>query len=92
MQHDDIMHPKAKEHVLLTKQAEAVAKRATAAVKQSMTECRTTIGTPTWTGRFGSAGAPPPRFGRKTTATGSSSGARFGAGAASGLGNSATVC
>lgn len=69
LDHEAILSASAPEQVLVKHEAERVAKEAAAALKQSR-EARSHFGVdvPTWTGRSGSAGGPPPakpRFGAK---------------------------
>lgn len=62
LQHDDIVNSSQHELSIIEKEANQVAKEAAEALKRSRFSARkTAVGTPTWTGKFGSAG----RFGPK---------------------------
>ncbi|KAI8388380.1 SNF2 family N-terminal domain-containing protein [Radiomyces spectabilis] len=76
LQHDQIMESASQDTLFVEREATIIAERAAAALKESRKQRRLAdIGTPTWTGRSGSAGAPrplmdrsatpPPRFGNK---------------------------
>ncbi|KAG2174127.1 hypothetical protein INT43_004147 [Umbelopsis isabellina] len=76
IQHDQIVDSAGQERMIVDREASRVAERAAEALKESRRRLhRSEIGTPTWTGRSGSAGAPrrpepssstpPPRFGSK---------------------------
>lgn len=63
LQHDHIVNSSQHEISIIEKEANQVAKEAAEALKKSrMMARKTAVGTPTWTGKFGSAG----RFGPKT--------------------------
>lgn len=63
LQHDEIVNSSHHEVSLVEKEANQVAKEAAEALKRSRILARkTAVGTPTWTGKFGSAG----RFGLKS--------------------------
>ncbi|KAK4517380.1 uncharacterized protein ATC70_000715 [Mucor velutinosus] len=76
LQHDQIMDSASHDAVFVEREATLVAERAAAALKESRRQRRQMdIGTPTWTGRSGAAGAPrfalsnraatpPPKFGQ----------------------------
>ncbi|CEI92615.1 hypothetical protein RMCBS344292_06869 [Rhizopus microsporus] len=76
LQHDQIINSDTHDAMIVEREANLVAQRAAAALKESRRLRRAMdIGTPTWTGRSGSAGAPryvfqkrsetpPPRFGQ----------------------------
>lgn len=57
-------------HGMTVAEAEKVAQRAAAALKESRKRCAAPPGVPTWTGQHGEAGAPKlslkPRFGAKS--------------------------
>ncbi|CAO0789711.1 unnamed protein product [Mucor circinelloides] len=80
LQHDQIMDSASHDAVFVEREATLIAERAAAALKESRRQRRQVdIGTPTWTGRSGAAGAPrfalqnradtpsPPRFGQSPT-------------------------
>ncbi|GAN09141.1 conserved hypothetical protein [Mucor ambiguus] len=79
LQHDQIMDSASHDTVFVEREATLIAERAAAALKESRRQRRQMdIGTPTWTGRSGAAGAPrfalqnradtpPPRFGQSPT-------------------------
>lgn len=69
MRHDKIVGAGNPDYVLVENEAERVAREAVKVLKQSRARCKlAAIGTPTWTGKSGIAGAPPPkRFGKKET-------------------------
>ncbi|KAL0145871.1 DNA dependent ATPase [Mucor lusitanicus] len=79
LQHDQIMDSASHDAVFVEREATLIAERAAAALKESRRQRRQMdIGTPTWTGRSGAAGAPrfalqnradtpPPRFGQSPT-------------------------
>jgi len=80
LKHDAIMSTSHQEAMLVNKEAELVASKAVAALKASRNRIRkqqAEVGTPTWTGRFGSAGAPK-RHGLLSTAQSSLSGIGIG--------------
>ncbi|KAI8378590.1 SNF2 family N-terminal domain-containing protein [Blakeslea trispora] len=59
LQHDQIMDSASHDTVFVEREATQVAERAAAALKESRRQRRQMdIGTPTWTGRSGAAGAP----------------------------------
>lgn len=63
LQHDEIVNSSRHDLSIVEKEANLVAKEAAEALKKSrMIARKTAVGTPTWTGKFGSAG----RFGPKT--------------------------
>ncbi|KAM3583284.1 DNA repair protein rhp26 [Umbelopsis sp. WA50703] len=81
IQHDQIVDSAGQERMIVDREASRIAERAAEALKESRRRLhRSQIGTPTWTGRSGSAGAPrrpetssstpPPRFGSKIRPTG----------------------
>ncbi|KAK9454112.1 SNF2 family N-terminal domain-containing protein [Dipodascopsis uninucleata] len=60
--HDEIMNTSRPEAVLVEQEANRIAKHAARALRASRQRARTAeLGTPTWTGRFGSAGKAVPR-------------------------------
>ncbi|KAI9343810.1 SNF2 family N-terminal domain-containing protein [Pilaira anomala] len=74
LQHDQIMDSTSHDTVFIEREATIIAERAAAALKESRRQRRLIdIGTPTWTGRSGTAGAPrqssnhniPLKFGNK---------------------------
>ncbi|RCI03157.1 hypothetical protein CU098_000671, partial [Rhizopus stolonifer] len=80
LQHDQIMDSASHDTVFVEQEATQIAQRAVAALKESRRQRRQMdIGTPTWTGRSGTAGAPryflersatppAPRFGKQFNA------------------------
>ncbi|CEP17812.1 hypothetical protein [Parasitella parasitica] len=79
LQHDQIMDSASHDAVFVEREATLIAERAAAALRESRRQRRQVdIGTPTWTGRSGAAGAPryalqnradtpSPRFGQRST-------------------------
>lgn len=68
LKHDSIMSGSQPDQLLIEREAARVAKQAAAALKASSRVTRKAeIGTPTWTGRFGSAGILKSRSGNNTT-------------------------
>ncbi|ORX56438.1 hypothetical protein DM01DRAFT_1020853 [Hesseltinella vesiculosa] len=71
LQHDRIMEADGHDTFFVEREASLIAQKAAEALKESRKRTRLNkIGTPTWTGRSGIAGAPlpdtpPPRFGQK---------------------------
>ncbi|WPK23273.1 hypothetical protein PUMCH_000508 [Australozyma saopauloensis] len=66
LQHDDIVNLSHHDVSIIEREANQVAKEAAEALKKSrLVARRTAVGTPTWTGKFGSAG----RFGPKSKGT-----------------------
>ncbi|KAJ3380078.1 hypothetical protein HDU92_006206, partial [Lobulomyces angularis] len=71
LKHDSIVgvHSLNREKVLVEKEATLIAEQAIAALKACRKKMRVQVGVPTWTGKFGSVGAPkslnPKRFGNK---------------------------
>ena len=54
LKHDKIMEPGNQDYVIVEKEAEKVAREASAALKRSRTLCLpATAGVPTWTGQHG---------------------------------------
>jgi DNA excision repair protein ERCC-6 len=101
LKHDQIMDSASHDAVLIEREATQIAERAAAALKESRRQFRKNdIGTPTWTGRSGAAGAPRqflenraftplPRFGQKQRPFESNSTpaspSQFGSGKVSGI-------
>ncbi|KAI8583675.1 hypothetical protein K450DRAFT_268262 [Umbelopsis ramanniana AG] len=101
IQHDQIVDGADQEKMIVDREASRIADRAAEALKESRRRLnRVQIGTPTWTGRSGFAGAPrpsstpPPRFGskvrpalsgQKQSSLSPSGSPRFGAGKVSGF-------
>ncbi|CAO3692442.1 unnamed protein product [Umbelopsis ramanniana] len=101
IQHDQIVDGADQEKMIVDREASRIADRAAEALKESRRRLnRAQIGTPTWTGRSGFAGAPrpastpPPRFGskvrpalsaQKPSSLSPSGSPRFGAGGMSGF-------
>ncbi|CAD5124474.1 DgyrCDS12756 [Dimorphilus gyrociliatus] len=67
MRHDKIVGASNPDYMLVENEANRVAREAVKVLKQSRARCKlASIGTPTWTGKSGAAGAPPlKRFGKK---------------------------
>ncbi|KAI8060927.1 SNF2 family N-terminal domain-containing protein [Gongronella butleri] len=77
LQHDRIMDADGHDTFFVEREASLIAEQAAKALKESRKRTRLNkVGTPTWTGRSGIAGAPqgtpPPRFGQKANAPASS--------------------
>lgn len=93
LKHDQIMDSASHDAVFIEREATQVAERAAAALKESRRQLRKNdIGTPTWTGRSGAAGAPrqftpPPRFGQPRPSSSAPSSPQFGSGHVSGFKN-----
>ncbi|KAI8073751.1 SNF2 family N-terminal domain-containing protein [Thamnidium elegans] len=100
LQHDQIMESTSHDTVFIEREATIIAERAAAALKESRRQRRLIdIGTPTWTGRSGTAGAPrqqfnpsSPKFGNKKKVGTDTIGSQpFGSGQVSGFNNRAKV-
>ncbi|GAA5816119.1 hypothetical protein MFLAVUS_009642 [Mucor flavus] len=93
LQHDQIMESTSHDTVFIEREATIIAEKAAAALKESRRQRRLIdVGTPTWTGRSGTAGAPrqqqfnPPKFGNKKKVGTENTGLpKFGSGSVSGF-------